>query len=151
MEIILLEKIRNLGDLGDMVSVKSGYGRNYLIPQGKAVQANAQSRAEFEARRAELEAASAAALAAAEQRKQAIVNVGEISITARESGDGKLFGSVGVHEIVDALAAKQVSIEKREVLLPEGPIREIGEFEINIALHTDVVAPLKILVVAEEA
>ncbi len=148
MEVILLEKIANLGNLGDKVTVKPGYGRNYLVPQGKAVAATAAKIAEFEQRRAELEKAAAEKLAAAQSKAEALAKL-EIVITQKAGAEGKLFGSVGTQNIADAIAAAGVAVQKNEVRLPEGVIRHIGEFDIDIHLHTDVVVSLPVKVVAE--
>ncbi|MGD8497625.1 MAG: 50S ribosomal protein L9 [Chromatiales bacterium] len=149
MDVILLEKIDNLGGLGDRVTVRPGYARNFLIPRGKAKYATAENIAEFEARRAELEQAAAELLAAAEARKEKIDGA-EVTITANAGSEGKLFGSVGPSDIARALAEVGAEVEKREVRMPEGPIRQAGEFEIGIHLHTDVNATVKVVVVAEE-
>jgi large subunit ribosomal protein L9 len=149
MDVILLEKIDNLGGLGDRVTVRPGYARNFLIPRGKAKYATAENIAEFEARRAELEQAAAELLAAAEARKEKIDGA-EVTITANAGSEGKLFGSVGPSDIARALAEVGAEVEKREVRMPEGPIRQAGEFEIGIHLHTDVNAIVKVIVVAEE-
>ena len=147
MEIILLEKVANLGNLGDQVKVKAGYGRNYLIPQKKAVPATKQNIEKFEARRAELEKAAADALAAAQTRAAQIAAVGSVTI-ARQAGDeGKLFGSVGPLDISEALQAAGVTVEKREVLMNTA-IHNTGEFEVTIRTHTDVMQPLKVVVEA---
>jgi large subunit ribosomal protein L9 len=148
MNVILLEKVHNLGDLGEKVNVKAGFGRNYLIPQGKAVSATADNIAKFEARRAELEKIAGDKLGAAEARK---VSLDGMSVTiAQKAGDeGKLFGSVGTHDIAEALTAAGVEVQKSEVRLPQGALRELGEYEIDIALHGDVVATIKLTVVAE--
>lgn len=148
MEIILLEKIANLGNLGDKVSVKPGYGRNYLIPQGKAVPATSSKLAEFEQRRAELEKKAAEATAAAQARAQAI---GELSITiAQKAGDeGRLYGSIGTKDIADAATKAGVEVQKHEVRLPAGPIRHTGDYEISLQLNGDVAATLKLAVVPE--
>ena len=135
MDVILLETVGNLGGLGDQVSVKAGFGRNYLLPQGKAVPATAENVAEFEARRAELEAAAAAALTAAEKRADAINGMGTVTITMKAGDEGKLFGSVGTRDIAEAATAAGTAIDKSEVKLPEGALREIGEYEIAIALR----------------
>jgi len=148
MEVILLEKIANLGNLGDKVTVKPGYGRNYLIPQGKAVAATAAKIAEFEQRRAELEKAAAEKLAAAQAKAEALAKL-EIVIAQKAGEEGKLFGSVGTQNIADAITAAGVDVQKNEVRLPEGVIRHIGEFDIDIHLHTDVVVSLPVKVVAE--
>lgn len=148
MEIILLEKVSNLGNLGDKVVVRAGYGRNYLVPQGKAVPATAKKIAEFEARRAELEKLAVEKLAAAQTRAAAL-NKLEIVIAHKAGDEGKLFGSVGTHAIADAITAAGVSVEKQEVRLPNGVIRHIGSFDVDINLHTDVVVTLTIKIVAE--
>lgn len=150
MEVILLDKVENLGHLGDKVKVQSGYGRNYLIPQGKAVPATAANLAEFEERRATLEAQSADELTRAEARKSGLDGK-RYEIGARAGEEGKLFGSVGTTDIVDALTAAGQEVERREIRMPEtGAIHELGEFEIGIHLHTDVDATVIIAVVAEE-
>lgn len=148
MEVILLEKVGKLGGLGDKVTVKSGFGRNFLVPYGKAVPANAANVAEFEARRAELEKAAAEKLAAAEARAEQL-NEKEVTLTSKAGDEGKLFGSIGVRDISDAVTAAGVEVSKAEVRLPEGPIRAIGEYEIDIQLHSDVTATIKLSVVAE--
>jgi large subunit ribosomal protein L9 len=148
MEVILLEKIANLGALGDKVTIKAGYGRNYLIPTGKAVAATQQKIAEFEARRAELEKAAAEKLAAAQARADAISKL-NIVITHKAGDEGRLFGSVGTHNIAEAITAAGVAVEKSEVRLPHGAIRHIGEFPIDINLHSDVVVTLPITIAAE--
>jgi len=149
MEVILLENIGNLGGLGDKVNVKSGYGRNFLIPQGKAVAATASNLVEFEARRAELEAAAATVLAAAETRAEAINGFGLLTIEANAGEEGKLFGSIGTRDIADALTAAGTEVDKSEVRLPDGALRELGEFEVAIAVHHDVSAMVVVAVVPE--
>ena len=149
MEVILLENIGNLGGLGDKVDVKAGFGRNYLIPKGKAVPATEANTAEFEARRAELEAAAADTLAAAETRGEAINALGLISIGANAGEEGKLFGSVGTRDIAEAVTAAGCVIDKSEVRLPEGALRELGEFEVAIQVHGDVTAHVVVAVVPE--
>ena len=149
MEVILLEKIGKLGGLGDRVTVKPGFGRNYLIPQGKAVPATDSNVAEFEARRAELEATAAEAVAAAEVRAGQLAELGQITIPANAGDEGKLFGSVGTRDIAEAVSAAGVEIEKSEVRLPEGALREVGEYEISIHLHSDVDAAIQVAVVPE--
>lgn len=149
MEVILLENIGNLGGLGDKVDVKAGYGRNFLIPQGKAVPATRDNIAEFEARRAELEAAAAATLAAAEKRAEALNALPPISIGANAGEEGKLFGSVGTRDIAEALTAAGCDVDKSEVRLPAGPLRELGEFEVDIQVHGDVTAHVVIAVIPE--
>jgi large subunit ribosomal protein L9 len=148
MEVILLEKVENLGNLGDKVRVRPGYARNYLLPQGKAKFATEANLAEFEARRAELEKAAAEALAAAEARREKLEAM-TVTVTAKAGGKGKLFGSVGTADIADAVKSMGVELEKREVRLPEGPLRQTGEFEVDLQLHTDVKATLKVVVAAE--
>ena len=149
MEVILLENIGNLGNLGDKVDVKAGFGRNYLIPQGKAVPATADNVAQFEARRAELEAAAAEALSAAEARAEAINALGLISISANAGEEGKLFGSIGTRDIAEAVSAAGCEIDKAEVRLPEGALRELGEYEIAVQVHGDVSAMIAVAVVPE--
>ena len=148
MEVILLEKIANLGGLGDKVSVKAGYGRNYLVPQGKAVAATAKKLKEFEARRAELEKVAAEKLAAAQKRADAL-NKLAIVITHKAGEEGKLFGSVGTQNIADVITEGGVKIEKHEVRLPEGVIRHIGTYDIDITLHSDVIVTKSIEIAAE--
>lgn len=148
MEVILLEKIANLGNLGDKVTIKPGYGRNYLVPQGKAVVATAKKIAEFEARRAELEKIAAEKLSAAQARANALSKL-EIIITHKAGDEGKLFGSIGTHNIADAITAAGVAIEKHEVRMPTGTIRQVGEYDIDINLHTDVVVTIPVKVAAE--
>ncbi len=149
MEVILLENIGNLGGLGDRVDVKSGFGRNFLIPQGKAVSATKDNIAEFEARRAELEAAAAAAVTAAESRADAINALGVITIEANAGEEGKLFGSIGTRDIAEAVTAAGFEIGKSEVRLPDGALHELGEFEIAIQVHGKVTATIELHVVAE--
>ncbi|WP_018140303.1 MULTISPECIES: 50S ribosomal protein L9 [unclassified Thioalkalivibrio] len=149
MEVILLEKIDNLGTLGDRVTVRPGFARNYLLPQGKAKFATAENIAEFEARRAELEKAAAEALAEAEARKEKLDGT-VLEITAKSGGEGKLFGSIGPADIADALTAKGTEVEKREVRMPEGPLRTTGEFELTLHLHSDVDVDIRVVVIGEE-
>jgi len=149
MEVILLENIGNLGALGDKVMVKAGYGRNYLIPQGKAVPATEDNIARFEARRADLEAAAAAALAAARTRAEGINALGLVSIPANAGEEGKLFGSVGTRDIAEAVTRAGCEVDKSEVRLPEGALRELGEYEVAIQLHGDVTAHVAIAVIPE--
>jgi len=146
MEVILLEKVRNLGSLGDKVNVKSGYGRNYLIPQNKAVFATAKSIEQFEQKRAELEKKAQQSLAAAEQRA-AKLNDTTLVVSAMASDEGKLYGSVGVNEIKEALTAKSIEVSKREIVMPEGPLHSIGNFVVEIHVHSDVVAQLQLEIV----
>ena len=149
MEVILLESVQKLGELGDKVNVKSGYGRNFLIPQKKAVPATVENLQQFEERRAELEAAAGDKLSIAKNRAEKVDEL-SITITTKAGEEGKLFGSITVRDIAEASEAVGVKLEKSEVRLPEGPIRELGEFEINIHLHPEVDAVLKLAVVAEE-
>ncbi|XOV86029.1 MAG: 50S ribosomal protein L9 [Pseudomonadota bacterium] len=149
MEVILLEKVVNLGDLGDQVTVKAGFGRNYLIPQQKAVPATKQNIAEFEVRRAELERLEKEKLAEAQKRADK-VNALDVTISAKAGEEGKLFGSITVRDIVEAAEKQGVEIDKSEVLLPEGPIRSLGEFEIDVQLHAEVTATIRIGVIAEQ-
>lgn len=148
MEVILLEKIANLGNLGDKVTIKSGYGRNYLVPQGKAVAATASKIAEFQARRAELEKLAAEKLAAAQARANALSKL-QIVITHKAGDEGKLFGSIGTHNIAEAITAAGVAVEKKEVRMPTGVIRQVGEYDIDINLHTDVIVTLPVKIAAE--
>ena len=149
MEVILLEKVANLGDLGDKVSVRPGYGRNYLIPQGKAVPATEENIKKFEERRAELEKAAAEALAKAQQRAEALAALGVVVIKSRAGEEGKLFGSVSTADVADALTAAGVEVARREVAMPEGPIRQTGEYALEIILHGDVSQDITIVVEAE--
>ncbi len=149
MEVILLEKVENLGDLGDKVAVRSGYARNFLVPSGKAKYATAENIAEFEARRAELEKAAAEALANAKARGEKLDGM-EITITMKSGGEGKLFGSVGTMDIAEAVTANGVELAKREVRLPEGVIRMAGEYDIALHLHSDVDASIKLTIIGEE-
>ncbi len=148
MEVILLEKVANLGVLGDKVKVKAGYGRNFLVPFGKAVPATKANVESFEARRAELEAAAAATLAEAQKRAESMSEI-ELTITAKAGDEGKLFGSIGTRDLADAITAAGVEVAKSEVRMPNGPIRTTGEFDIALQLHTDVAATVKIFVEAE--
>ena len=145
MEIILLEKIANLGSLGDKVTVKPGYGRNFLIPQGKAVRASAEKLAEFEQRRAELEQKAIAVLAAAKARAEALAKL-SVVIKQKAGEEGRLYGSVGVKDIADAVTAAGVQLNKNEVRLPSGPIRHTGDYEVKVHLHADLdgIVPVKI-------
>ncbi len=149
MNIILLEKVANLGNLGDKVSVKPGFGRNFLIPGGKAVLATAERIKEFEGRRAELEKAEAERLNQAQARAESIEKL-SLTITHQAGEEGKLFGSVGLPDIIKACSEAGVDVEKQEIKLSEGSIRQTGEFEVAIHLHTDVITSLKLAVVAED-
>ncbi len=147
MEIILLEKITNLGNLGDKVNVKGGYARNFLLPQGKATRATAENVAAFEARRAELEKQAAEKKAYAESRAAQLAEL-EVTITATAGDEGKLFGSIGTHDIADALTASGVEVAKSEVRLPNGAIRLVGEYDVAVHLHSEVDATVRVVVVA---
>jgi large subunit ribosomal protein L9 len=149
MELILLQKVRNLGTLGDKVDVKPGYGRNYLLPQGKAVRVNATNLAAFEQRRAEYEAKADTMLADAEARKAKLTDVA-VTIAAHASAEGKLFGSVGPRDIAAALATAGHNVHKGEVILGEGPLRNIGEFEVVISLHADVQTTVKVILISDK-
>ncbi|NIN59200.1 MAG: 50S ribosomal protein L9 [Xanthomonadales bacterium] len=148
MELILLEKIQNLGDLGDRVKVKPGYGRNFLVPQGKAVPATAENLAMFEARRAELEKAAAARLGDAESRLVAMQGLA-VEIEANASDEGKLYGSIGPREVAEAVSALGYALHKSEVIMGEGPIRTTGEFDVVVKLHADVETVIKVTVKPE--
>ncbi len=147
MEVILLEKIANLGNLGDKVAVKAGYARNFLLPFGKATPATAGNVEAFEARRAELEKVAAERKGEAEARAAKLAEL-TVTITANAGEEGKLFGSIGTRDIADAVTAAGVELEKSEVRLPEGPLRAVGEFDVAVQLHTDVEATVKLVVVA---
>ncbi|VAX09994.1 LSU ribosomal protein L9p [hydrothermal vent metagenome] len=149
MEVILLEKVANLGNLGDKVSVKPGYGRNFLFPSKKAVPANKKNIEMFEARRAELEKAAAEVLAAAQARAEKLAALAAIVIKSNAGDEGKLFGSIGVADIADAITAAGEDVVKREVSLPEGPIHMLGDYELEIQLHSDVVQTVTIVIEAE--
>lgn len=148
MNVILLEKVQNLGDLGEQVNVKAGFGRNFLIPQGKAVSATKDNVAKFEERRAELEKTAAEKLAAAETRKVTLDAL-EITIAQQAGDEGKLFGSIGTLDIANAITAAGSDVSKAEVRLSEGALRHIGDYEVNVELHSDVVAVVKLSVVPE--
>jgi large subunit ribosomal protein L9 len=148
MELILLEKVLNLGDLGDKVTVKPGYGRNYLVPAGKAVPATKANMEAFEARRAELEKAAMKKLSTAEERVTALEGL-EVTITANASEEGKLYGSIGPREIAIAVSEQGPELEKSEVIMGEGPIRYTGEHTVVAHLHADVETEIKVIVNAE--
>lgn len=148
MNVILMERIGNLGDLGDEVAVKPGFARNFLIPQGKAVRATPENRTVFEERRAELERLANERMGEAQGRAANLEGM-SITIVVKAGEEGKLYGSVGTHDIADAVAAKGVEIEKSEVKLPEGTIRAIGEYEIDVQLHSDVMVTIQLAVVPE--
>ncbi|POZ64011.1 50S ribosomal protein L9 [Chromobacterium alticapitis] len=148
MQIILLEKVANLGQLGDVVNVKNGFARNFLIPQGKAKRATEANLKEFDARRAELEAKQAEILADAKVRAEKL-NEAVVTIAQKAGVDGRLFGSVTNVDVAEAVTAFGVEVKRFEVRLPNGPFKAIGEYDIEIALHHDVVTPIKIVVVGE--
>ena len=149
MQVILLDKIAKLGGLGDKVSVKSGFARNFLLPQGKAVFASKENIAKFEERRAELEAKLAANLAAAQTRAEKVAALSNVVISSVSGDEGKLFGSIGTRDIADAVSAAGVEIVKSEVRLSEGALRHTGEFEVVLHLHAEVNATVTIEIVAE--
>jgi large subunit ribosomal protein L9 len=149
MNVILLENVENLGGIGDIVKVKPGYGRNFLLPQGKAALATDKNMKEIEARRAELEKAAAEEIAKAKARAKEITGL-ELVIPANAGSEGKLFGSVGPIDIADAMASIQVDVERAEIRMPDGPIHELGEFVIGVHLHSEVDAEITVRVVAAE-
>lgn len=148
MEVILLEKVGKLGGLGDTANVKAGYARNYLLPTGKAVAATAANVEKFEGRRAELEAAAAQVLADAQARAESL-NEKSITIVSKAGDEGKLFGSIGTRDIADAITESGDAVQKSEVSLPEGALRNIGEYEVAIQLHSEVSAVVTVVVVSE--
>jgi large subunit ribosomal protein L9 len=148
MQVILMDKVVNLGGLGDIVKVKDGYARNYLIPQGKAKRATEENKKVFEARRAELEKAQGEKLAAAQGVASKLEGV-TVQITRKAGVDGRLFGSVGNSDIAEALAAQGIEIEKSAIRLPLGPMKQLGESQVEIALHSDVVSTITVVISAE--
>ena len=148
MQIILMERVVNLGGLGDIVKVKDGYARNFLIPQGKAKRATDANRKVFEEKRAELERIQAEAIAAAQAQVEKLEGL-MLQITRKTGVDGRLFGSVSTHDIAEALAAQGFQVEKSAIRLPDGPLKSIGDTPVQIALHTDVVATVKVSVLGE--
>ena len=150
MQVILLEKVVNLGGLGDVVKVKDGYARNYLLPQGKATRATPESLAEFEKRRAALEQAQSQALAAAQEKGSKLEGL-MVQITQRAGVDGRLFGSVTNVDIVDSLKAQGFEVERAMIRLPQGPLKTVGDHEVTVALHTDVLVHIKVSVLGEAA
>lgn len=148
MDVILLEKIPNLGNLGDKVAIRPGYGRNFLIPQGKAVPATAEKIAEFEQRRAELEKRAAAELATAESRASELGKL-QVTIAQKAGEEGRLYGSVGTKDIADAVTALGLELRKAEVRLPTGPLRHTGEYQVTVQLHGDVTAQVAVQIVPE--
>lgn len=149
MDVILLTKVTNLGGLGDRVKVRNGYGRNFLIPHGKALPASEANIKMFEERRAELERKANDELSTAQDRAAKLAELGAVSIAAKAGDEGKLFGSVGTRDIATAVSDAGVAVKKSEILMPAGPIRHIGEYAIEVQLHSDVRAEVKIAVVAE--
>jgi large subunit ribosomal protein L9 len=149
MEVILLQKIANLGDIGDRVKVKPGFGRNFLLPGGKATLATAENIAKFESRRAELEAKAASDLASARARASTLEGF-SLSIAAKAGSEGKLFGSIGTADIAEACQKAGHDIERSEVRLPAGPIRTVGEHLISLHLHSDIDIPVPLTIIAEE-
>ena len=149
MQVILLEKVRNLGGLGDLVTVKPGYGRNYLLPFGKAVRATKSNVADFDKRRAELEKAAMDKLKAAQQRANELSQQ-KVTIKARAAEEGKLYGSLGVREIVSAMKAAGQTVEKSEVTLPQGPIRYVGEHKVVLQLHPEVESSISVTIEEEK-
>ena len=149
MQVILLQRVVNLGKLGETVDVKAGYGRNYLIPQGKALPANEANIAKFEARRAELEAAEAAELSEAQKRADALADVNVI-MRAKAGDEGKLFGSIGTRDIADALTKSGLEVDRSEVKLPEGSFRQVGEYKVTIQLHHDITADILVTILSED-
>lgn len=149
MQVILLEKVTNLGNLGDEVRVKNGFGRNFLIPQGKAVAATAANREYFEQRRAELEADAKAKLAAAQALATRVEEFGLLTIASKAGDEGRLFGSIGNRDLADAAQQQGLDIERASVRLPEGPLRQTGEYEITLQLHAEVEAQLQVAIIAE--
>ncbi|HEX7236800.1 MAG TPA: 50S ribosomal protein L9 [Gammaproteobacteria bacterium] len=149
MEVILLQKVDNVGGIGDLVRVKSGFARNYLIPQGKATLATAENKAKFELRRAELEAKAAAELAAAQARAKKLEGL-TLKIEMQAGAEGKLFGSVGTVDISEAIGKHGVEVERSEIRLPDGPLRSVGDHQVVLHLHTDVNVEIKIVIEAVE-
>lgn len=149
MEVILLEDITNVGKLGDKIAVKAGFARNFLLPKGKAVTATSDNTVIFEQRRAELEKRAAEILAEAKQRAEQLESI-SVTIPALASDEGKLYGSLGPREVADAIEKLGIHVEKREVQMPLGPIRELGEHSIDLYLHMDVVVHIPIVVIAGE-
>jgi len=149
VEVILLEKVAKLGGLGDKVTVKSGYGRNFLIPQKKAVPATAANVESFEARRADLEKQAAEKLATAEKRAEQLKEL-ELTLAVKAGDEGKLFGSIGTRDLADLISSTGIEANKAEIRLPNGPLRTVGTFEITLQLHADVTTALTVHVVPEE-
>lgn len=150
MQVILLEKVTNLGTMGDVVKVRDGYGRNFLIPQGKAKRATEANKAEFAARRAELEKKQAEILAAAQVRAEKLAGF-LLQISQKAGVDGRLFGSVSNHDIAEALTAQGFEVSKSEIRMPDGPLKTVGDHPVHIVLHSDVVADITVSVLGEAA
>ena len=150
MQVILLEKISNLGDLGEVVNVKDGYGRNFLIPKGKAKRANAQNMAEFEIKRAELEKQQATLIKASEKKAKALEGL-VVNLTQKSGADGKLFGSVTNTDVAEAIVSMGHEVVKSEIRMPNGPIKAIGEYELVIDFHHDQISNIKVIVAEEES
>lgn len=148
MEVILLEKIAKLGTLGDKVTVKNGYGRNFLIPFGKALPATVANLATFETRRTELEKAATDQHSEAEKRAAEMAEI-ELTLVAKAGDEGKLFGSIGARDLAEAITSAGVAVAKSEIRLPEGPIRAVGEYDVSVQLHTDIAATIKVFIEAE--
>jgi large subunit ribosomal protein L9 len=149
MEVILLQKVANLGNIGDRVKVRSGFGRNFLLPQGKATLATPENVARFETRRAELERAAREHLTSASERAEAMKDF-KLTVHAKAGTEGKLFGSIGTSDIAEAATRAGFNVERSEVRMPNGPLRMIGEHTVNLHLHADVDVPLQVTIVAEE-
>src|ERR1700750_3103054 len=149
MEVILLQKVANLGNIGDRVKVRSGFGRNFLLPQGKATLATPENIARFEARRTELERQARERLSPAPERAEAIKDF-KLTIHAKAGTEGKLFGSIGTSDIAEAATRAGFNVERSEVRMPNGPLRTVGEHTVGLHLHADIVVPLTVLIVAEE-
>ena len=149
MEVILLQKVANLGNIGDRVKVRSGFGRNFLLPQGKATLATPENIARFEARRAELERQAREHLSSASERAEAMKDF-KLTVHAKAGTEGKLFGSIGTSDIAEAATRAGFNVERSEVRLPHGPLRMVGEHTVNLHLHADVDVPVQVTIVAEE-
>ncbi len=149
MEVILLEKMGRFGGIGDRASVKAGYGRNYLIPRGKAIFATEKNIAEFESRRAELEANATDKLSTAQTRANKVAEIGSITVSANAGDEGKLFGSVGAREIEEAIVAAGGDVHRSEINLPEGSLRQLGSFDVDVQLHPDIVQSIAVVIEQE--
>ena len=149
MELILLQTVKNLGNLGDRVTVRPGYGRNFLVPQGKATAATAENIAQFEQRRAEYEARANQQLSGAEGRKAQLEGA-SVTLKAHASPEGKLFGSVGPRDVAEAFTEAGIALDKSEVIMSEGPLRNIGEFDVLVHLHADVETTVKVIIASED-